>query len=196
MYNLNKFSVFRIKLDAHANFSGSYMLIHIFDPFHWQDMWRARTHVRHLCHLLSQFLRCFSVISNCNGMAEPGLLLLSFISPLPPWPCTTIASIIVKLFLKRIKIQAFQYFISRNTYYKINSHTSIISFLEIHLLMSIKTWSNKCLYAFINIKCSFSQCISITLQLTERISNKIIPNRDKESSIKPIKPERPPTFPS
>lgn len=57
---------------------------------------------RVLIDLLSQFLRCFSVISNWSGMAEPGFLLLSFISPRPPWPFMTIASIIVKLFLQYI----------------------------------------------------------------------------------------------
>ena len=50
---------------------------------------------------LSQFFKCFSVISNVRARWEPGFLSLNFISPLRPWPCTTTASMMVKLFLRK-----------------------------------------------------------------------------------------------
>ena len=52
-------------------------------------------------HLLSQDFSLSAVISNCNGDWEPGFRLLNRISPRPPWPCKTKASIMVKLFLKK-----------------------------------------------------------------------------------------------
>lgn len=53
-----------------------------------------------MLYSLSQFLRCFSAMSNCNE-AIPGFLLLSLSSPRPPWPSKTTASIMVKLFLQQ-----------------------------------------------------------------------------------------------
>ena len=50
-------------------------------------------------NLLSQALRCFSVNSNSSGVLEPGLRLLKRISPWPPWPCSIMASRMVRLFL-------------------------------------------------------------------------------------------------
>ena len=71
-------------------------------------------------YLLSQFLRCFSAISNCS-VETPGFLLLSFNSPLPPWPSNTIASIIVKLFLQQklnLSIYLLTRYIYRGTIYR------------------------------------------------------------------------------
>ncbi len=49
-------------------------------------------------HLLSQAVRCFSFNSKSSGVGEPGLRLLKRISPCPPWPCSMIASKMVRLF--------------------------------------------------------------------------------------------------